>query len=60
VVDHIDPLRSDILCGLHVPWNLRVITQEQNLAKSNKVVDTFLDQAYTGSIGNTRLPDSPD
>jgi 5-methylcytosine-specific restriction endonuclease McrA len=40
VVDHIIPLINPNVCGLHVPWNLRVITQEQNLLKSNKLIDS--------------------
>jgi hypothetical protein len=38
-VDHVVPLQGEDVCGLHVPWNLRVITQDDNLKKSNKLVD---------------------
>jgi hypothetical protein len=40
VVDHIYPLRGMTVSGLHVPANLRVIPEQQNRKKYNKVLDS--------------------
>lgn len=39
-VDHIIPLISDVVCGLHCKDNLRVITKKENTSKRNKLLST--------------------
>jgi hypothetical protein len=35
VVDHIIPIKNELVCGLHVPWNMQLLTRSKNSEKGN-------------------------
>lgn len=38
-VDHIVPLQGRAVSGLHVPWNMRIVTRHENRTKHNRHVE---------------------
>ena len=45
-VDHIYPLMHKAFTGLHVPWNLQIITATENCVKHNSVTPSMLSMSF--------------
>jgi 5-methylcytosine-specific restriction endonuclease McrA len=43
-VDHIVPLKGKNVCGLHVHYNLQIITADKNRRKANKLIPELVEQ----------------
>lgn len=45
-VDHIIPLNNKLVCGLHVPWNLQLLTPTDNFRKTTNLTQTKMSFVY--------------
>lgn len=55
-VDHFYPLRSKIMCGLHVETNLQILPAIANLRKSNSVVEGLLSPIFSVCDSEAGIP----
>lgn len=47
-VDHVIPVKHPEICGLHVPWNMQVLSQPDNDSKHNKWDGTYENKDWKG------------
>jgi hypothetical protein len=49
-VDHILPLQNKDICGLHIPLNLQILTELENIQKHNKFDFTYANIGWKSKI----------